>query len=172
MAHNYQEAAAWYRRAAEQGDAVAQWSLGLMYANGRGVAQNHTEAIAWYRLAAEQGHTVAQYSLDAMSNNGNDVVQGDSAVAPLRRIAEQGNAYAQFELGVMYSNGEGVSRNPVIAYVLENLAAAQGHEDARYNRDIILKTLTSDQITEGQRLASEWQVGTPLPTSSDVTTWP
>lgn len=67
----------------------------------------------------------------------------------------------------MYANGEGVSRNLVIAYMIENLAAAQGYEEARKSRDIMIKSLTSEQITEGQRLASDWRVGTPLPT-----TWP
>ena len=45
---------------AEQEDADAQSSLGLMYANGAGIPQDDQEAVRWYRLAAEQGHTMAQ----------------------------------------------------------------------------------------------------------------
>ena len=41
------------RALAEQGDAVAQNNLGLMYANGRGVPEDDAEAVRWYRLAAE-----------------------------------------------------------------------------------------------------------------------
>ena len=50
------EAARWYRKAADQGGAGAQHNLGLMFAQGRGVAQSHVEAARWYRKAADQGH--------------------------------------------------------------------------------------------------------------------
>ena len=48
--------------AAEQGDAEAQFSLGVMYDFGEGVPQNDTEAVRWYRMAAEQG-AAAQFNL-------------------------------------------------------------------------------------------------------------
>ena len=46
------EAAVWYRQAAEQGVAYAQFSLGLMYGTGRGVPQDDGEAYLWANLAA------------------------------------------------------------------------------------------------------------------------
>ena len=57
------EAVKWYRLAAEQGHAQAQYNLGLMYANGEGVPEDDKEAVKWYRLAAEQGHAQAQSTL-------------------------------------------------------------------------------------------------------------
>ena len=42
------------RALAEQGDADAQFNLGIMYANGRGVPQDDAEVVRWYRLAADQ----------------------------------------------------------------------------------------------------------------------
>ena len=57
------EAMKWYLLGAEQGQAGAQYNLGLIYANGKGVPQDYAEAIKWYRLAAEQGHVEAQYDL-------------------------------------------------------------------------------------------------------------
>src|SRR5258705_8024788 len=51
-----------YRSLAEQGLAVAQFNLGLMYDLGQGVAQNYPEAVKWYRLAADQGRDDAQGS--------------------------------------------------------------------------------------------------------------
>ncbi len=62
---------------AEQGDADAQFLLGVMYANGRGVAQNDQEAVKWYRLAAEQGDATAQSNLGVMYFNGEGVAQND-----------------------------------------------------------------------------------------------
>ena len=41
---------------ADQGDAQAQFNLGLMYANGRGVPQDAAQALTWFRKAAAQGH--------------------------------------------------------------------------------------------------------------------
>ena len=49
------EAARWYRKAAEQGDEVAEMSLGRMYEDCEGVEQNDQEAIRWFRKVIEQG---------------------------------------------------------------------------------------------------------------------
>src|SRR5206468_1661558 len=48
---------------ADQGVAAAQFNLGLMYANGRGVSKDDTAAAKWFRLAADQGHALAQNNL-------------------------------------------------------------------------------------------------------------
>ena len=60
---NYEEAAKWYLKAAEQGNAEAQNNLGKCYGNGLGVEQNYEEAAKWFRKAAEQGNTDAQTNL-------------------------------------------------------------------------------------------------------------
>jgi hypothetical protein len=67
----------WYRAAAEQGDAVGQWSLGSMYENGRGVTQDDALAVRWYYAAANQGHSVAQWALGCMFDDGRAVAQDD-----------------------------------------------------------------------------------------------
>jgi TPR repeat protein len=51
------------RAAADQGPAEAQYSLGYMFVQGRGVAQSDVEAARWFRKAADQGHADAQYNL-------------------------------------------------------------------------------------------------------------
>ena len=50
----------WYRKAAEQGDADAQYNLGYSYSNGEGVEKDEEEAVKWYRKAAEQGYEKAK----------------------------------------------------------------------------------------------------------------
>ena len=67
---NHTEAVRWYRMAAEQGFAVAQFKLGEIYLDGLGVPQNHTEAVRWLRMAAEQGDTQAQFKLGYMYATG------------------------------------------------------------------------------------------------------
>ncbi len=49
-----------WRPLAEQGNAKAQFNLGVMYDRGLGVPQDYAEAVKWYRKAAEQGHAGAQ----------------------------------------------------------------------------------------------------------------
>ena len=69
---------------------------------------------------------------------------------------EQGNAHAQYNLGVMYDNGFGTPQDYVMAYMHWNIAAANGHEYAKGNRDIVAKEMASEKILEAQQLAREW----------------
>ena len=59
MPQDYAEAVKWYRKAAEQGYADAQYNLGSCYYNGKGVPQNYAEAVKWYCKAVGQGHADA-----------------------------------------------------------------------------------------------------------------
>jgi len=56
---------------AEQGDASAQYNLGLMYYNGYGVLKNDKTAVKWYTLAAEQGDADAQNNLELLQKKMN-----------------------------------------------------------------------------------------------------
>lgn len=49
---DYKEAAKWYTKAAEQGNAKAQFNLALMYANGEGVIQDDVYAHMWLNIAS------------------------------------------------------------------------------------------------------------------------
>ena len=86
----------WYRKAAEQGDEIAQNNLGHMFVLGRGVPQDDAEGVRWYRKAAEQGYTRAQVNLSDMYRLGRGVVQDDAAAAHWQRLAaDQGHADSQ-----------------------------------------------------------------------------
>ena len=64
-----------WRPLAEQCDADAQYNLGVMYENGRGVTQDYKESVRLYGLAAAQGHANAQYNLGFMYEEGLGVIQ-------------------------------------------------------------------------------------------------
>ena len=90
------EAVAWYRKAANQGLALAQTNLGWMYDNGRGVAKDDAQTSYWYRKAADQGEAYAQNNLGMMYANGRGVAKDDTeAVAWYRKAADQGLARAE-----------------------------------------------------------------------------
>lgn len=100
------------RKAAERGDANAQYRLGSCYSNGDGVETNKVEAVRWYRMAAEQGHAGAQGSLGMCYANGDGVETNKAeAVKWCRKAAEQGCVIAQFRLGMCYATGTGVEQN-------------------------------------------------------------
>jgi len=134
---DYEEAAAWYRRAAEHGDANAQFNLGVCCANGQGVKQDYEEAVAWFHRAAEQGNAEAQYYLGRCYEYGTGVEQDhEEAVTWYRRAAEQRNADAQYYLGMCYEYGMGVEQDyeEAVTWYLratEERAAEQGHEAAQ-----------------------------------------
>ena len=93
---DYVMAAKLMRVAADQGDALAQYNLGLMYANGQGVTQDYKEAVKWFRLAADQGHAKAQGNLGAMYGNAQGVRQDYvRAHMWLNISASSGNADAE-----------------------------------------------------------------------------
>jgi hypothetical protein len=54
---NYTQSVRWYRKAAKQGYAKAQFAVGAIYAYGEGVPQNYAEAYVWLRLAAAKDGT-------------------------------------------------------------------------------------------------------------------
>ena len=99
------EAVGWYRETARLGDARAQFTLGLLYANGKGVPENGKEAVVWYRRAADQGHARAQYNLGWMYANGKGVPADEvQAAAWYREAADQGHAKAIFGVSVRCLN--------------------------------------------------------------------
>ena len=60
---------------AEKGDAVAQFTLGVVYGDGVGVAKDEAEAVKWWRKAAEQNHSLAQCWLGVCHARGQGVVK-------------------------------------------------------------------------------------------------
>lgn len=63
------------RKLAEQGDADAQWQLGILYHNGEGVPKNDAVAVQWFERAAQQGYVRAQSTLGAYYWAGRGVPQ-------------------------------------------------------------------------------------------------
>ncbi len=92
---DFSEAFRLYRQLAEEGDVMAQNSLGWMYANGEGVVEDDAEAVHWYRKAAEQGFAASFQALGLMYSRGEGVPQNDvQAYAWSNVAAIQGSTVA------------------------------------------------------------------------------
>jgi hypothetical protein len=132
--NSYKEVMEQYRKDAEQGDVQAQFNLGRMYKEGRGVEQDYKEAVKWYSKAAEQGDAQAQNSLGLRYEKGQGVEQDyEEAVRWYREAAGQGNVQAQTNLGLMYSKGRGAKQDHEEAMRWYCEAAQQGHARAQTN---------------------------------------
>lgn len=98
---------------AEQGNVMAQASLGSGYSLGRdGLSKNDIKSFYWFNKAAEQGHASSQYLTGFNYRDGSGVSQDyQKALYWLKKSSNQRYAPAQFSLGIMYNMGEGVRQN-------------------------------------------------------------
>ncbi len=141
---------------AKAGDVAAIFNLGVAYDNGEGVIEDDKEAVKWHRKAAELGDAEAMFFLGVMYANGEGVIQDfKAAVKWYRKAADVGYAKAMVNLGLMYAFGKGVIEDYVQGYAWINVAAAKGQKKAAENRDKIKKTMTPEQIAEGQKRSRE-----------------
>ena len=117
---------------ADQGDAVAQYRVGVMYSHGEGASQDYGEAVKWFRKAADQDYAPAQYNVGIMYQRGRGVSRDYGEAAKwFRKAADRGNADAQFNLGAMYRNGQGVSQNYAESFKWYQSAADRGYIKAQ-----------------------------------------
>jgi len=147
-----------FRPLAEQGNANAQYNLGVMYFKGEGVPQSYPNAVFWYRHAAWQGDASAQLEFGVMCYKGQGTLQNYAeALTWFRTAADQGSAQAQFNLGAMYANGQGVPQDYIHAHMWLSLVAAKSETRAVDLLDIVAAKMTAGQIAEAKKLAREWK---------------
>ena len=141
---------------AEQGLAEAQFILGGMYLNGRGVPQDYDEAVKWFRLATKQWAADTQWIFSHKQHDGDGALKKNADTLKWYRLAaEQGNAIAQADLGEMYATSKGVPQDNVMAHMWYNLGAANGHKLSGTNRDEIAKKMSPAAIEKAQAMARE-----------------
>jgi uncharacterized protein len=143
---------------ANRGDAAAEYFLGRVYFQGKGVAQDYGTAAELFRRAAEQGNAHAQNDVGVMFESGLGVQQNlTEAFNWFSRSAEQGDANGQCNLGRMYATGSGVEMDLIKTYQWLSLSAAQGEAAARSLLAGIEPGMTHRELAEGQRLVAEYQ---------------
>lgn len=157
MLANPSVAEKWMRRAAEHGDAEAQFWLGVGYEEKWFGAVDIQEAIRWYRRAAERGDPDAQVELGQKYEDGEGLEQNYTLAAEwYRKAAEHvpdlgGAGQGRNHLGWLYMQGLGVPRDYVQAYFWFSLDGQKGNAaDAREH-------LSPPEIRGVERLRSEWK---------------
>lgn len=159
IAQDYQAAAMWFQKAAEQGHELAQFALGEMLLHGEGIPADEVEAAGWIRKSAQQGYAPAQDELAMMYSKGTGVGQNDfEAVNWATKAAEQGLPQAQFHLGSFLS-GTIPGRVPpdeVAACMWLSLAAAAGHGESEESLPPLQAKLTQSQLEEVKKRVEAW----------------
>jgi len=116
---DFAHALEWYSKAAAQNHILAQFNLGIMYANGQGVSANERQAEIWFDRAAHQQDPGAQHHL-GMSR------------------------YRASFLGTPQEMHE----SRIEAYKWFALAAASGYQDSRLTRDRVGAKMSREDVTE------------------------
>jgi TPR repeat protein len=153
---DYGKAEIWLRRAAEQGNAEAQFWLGTYYEQGRFGATDYPEAFKYLRKAAEQGHPDAQVALGEMYEEGEFVSQNYALAAKwYRKAAEHvpdfgGAGQGRYHLGLLYQDGLGVAKNLVLAHMWFSLSPSHA------NLEVAERDMTRAQIAQARKMASDW----------------
>lgn len=130
----------WYLKAAENGNAQAQFFLGREYDNGwvLELEPDVEQAIYWYRRAAENGHAGAQFIMSLAYEDGSGVLDGgvpqdeEERLKWLKMAAENGNPSAQRQYAISLFNHPDVEKR-MIAYQMFKRSAEQGDFLAMYD---------------------------------------
>ncbi len=141
---DFQEALRLFRLEAEQGNALAMYDLGRMWADGLGVEADPDAAVEWYRKALnaflsaekklpERKKTYLQYRIGKMYLAGLGTDQSyETAALWLEQAAEKSHKYAQYTLAGLYTKGQGVEKDLKRVFSLYHASVSQGNPYASY----------------------------------------
>jgi TPR repeat protein len=143
------------QRVRDQGDAAAQYNLGLRYLTGDRVVKDLTKAVELFQEAADQGLADAQHVLGLCYALGDGVAKDSTkAVELFQKAADQGHEDAQCSLGLGYATGSGVATDLTKAAEWFQKAADQGHTKAQYYLGWCYAE--GDGVTKDINKAVEW----------------
>jgi len=163
------QAEAWWEKAASQGQADAEFSLGflLLYGAGEGdnaIPANPPAGLPWLEKAAAQGHASAEYFLGYLYWSGTAVAfDPQKALQYTLPAANQGRADAEYQAGAILASQRG-AQNAIEAYKWLDLAARQNYPGAAQSRDrLAADRLGPQEVQQAKALADSFK---PAPASS------
>lgn len=116
-----------YSKAAERGDLLGAYNLGVAYRDGIGTAVDGAEAVRWLDKASAGGDETAAFNLGVLYDDGSLVKEDNERAAAFYRLAaERGNVDAMINLGLMLESGEGIAQDLPAAARYFKQAADQG----------------------------------------------
>lgn len=147
-------ALALFKPLAKSGNALADYGLADIYANGIGVPRDEAKSIDYMTKAADKGLIQAEASLGRLYAAGDQTVQDfGKAQIWLNKAALQGDAASERRLGRLYEQGLGVTRDPIKAYAWYENAVLHGDVQAKRLRDHLVAQLAPAQLAKAETRA-------------------
>ena len=157
------------RTQAEQGNADAQFTLGVSCSTGNGHAQDLPQAAQWYRMAADQNHALAQFNLGLMFAGGQGVpTDYTAALHWINLAATSGDPGAQFFLGnrCHRASFDRKAANPAQlraeSYRWFSLAAAQGYKDSAAHCERLTINMSRAEVAEANERVAKYFAANPV----------
>ena len=126
-----QDAIAAWRKAADKGSTIAMIELGVLYADGNGVAKDEAQAKKLFQRASDAGNPRGVMNLAALTERGGGAAMSPQAKRELLQKAAIGNSpEAQYQLGLMLEEGAGGPKDEAGARALYEKASQQNHAAA------------------------------------------
>lgn len=158
---NYERAAYWFEKAAENGIANASYNLGVLHHQGLGFTPDINTAMSWYKDAAAKGHPEAQYNLGIAYIEGIGVPYDPAKASDyFESAANNGVMEAAYNLGLIHENGLLGDAQPDNALMWYKIASDKGSPEAKQALTDLAKTLNIDlkdvnRIAESMRATNE-----------------
>lgn len=154
-ARRYADAMRLLRPQADQGQALAQNGVGVLYMNGWGVKQDFKQALEWFRLSADQGEPRGQFNLGRMCENGQGMARDPAAAARYYRLAaDQNYAPAASLLASLYARGEGLTKD--YAQAMQWYRRAADQEDPIAQASIAYMYMEGEGVAKDPGEAVKW----------------
>jgi predicted aspartyl protease len=155
---DYSTAVSMLQPAAQAGDGLAQYYLGVMSLKGQGVPKNPQLAVEWLSKAAAAGSADAQAYMGAFNRRGDLVPKNyPEALRWYMLAAKQDHENSQYRIALMYYTGEGVQQDLREAYMWAVIASAGGEPEPNRLRMKLEQRLSASDITDIQRKAALWR---------------
>jgi tetratricopeptide (TPR) repeat protein len=153
--NDYADARRLYLKADQGGYRLAASSIGLLYAEGKGVGKDAAEAARWFKKSVDAGEPVAMSNLGLMYQNGEGVAKDCPEALRLYQTAgKAGLASVIYEMGRMYHTGDCVQRDYAKALRLYSQAASLGDGPAMNNLGILYND--GRGVPRDRKLAKQW----------------
>jgi TPR repeat protein len=145
-----------YARAAEAGNAAAQYNVAMMYANGEAVNVDYQQAVYWFRKSSAQNFAPAKHRLGELYLFGMGGLKRDRAMATglFRHGAELGDTDAQMNYAMILAGAEGGALTRQEALTWMEKAQQGGHEAATHYSELL--RAAGDQGLTPQQQQAYW----------------
>lgn len=145
------EALDWYRKAAQQGDPLAQWLVGRMIYLGEVPPRDLNDASSWLEKSNQQGNPFAQFLLGKIALERSHYAH---AADLFRQAAEQGLPQAQFQLALLLRDGQGAPLDKVEAFAWMLVSYDQGLRFSATVLQALEAELSSTELEQAKSKAS------------------